>query len=513
LPDPIPTPTPNRKKRSLIIGTALFVFLVGLSLGGLMAWNSWQTRVNKLKDTEVSTGNMARALAQHATDTIKGVDNILASMTDIAELNGLQKMPLEDVHHFMMLRVMEQSVLHGLFLYDENGWTITNSQKVPARTNIADHEYFSFHKEFADRDLHVGPPVYSKTTGVYILTISRRLNHPDGSFAGVAVATITIDYFRNFYEQFDIGDSGVIFLANDSGTLLVRNPYSKAAIDTNISSGPVFNEYRTKGPVGTAMLVSPIDHTKRLYSYRHLDDYPLLVAVALSEKDILAGWRTETYRIVSVSAVVLMLLGAFGFYLIFQINKRETAENELRNAKLSLETLNRELETLASEDGLTGLSNRRKFDAALDAEFNRALRNRSSLALIMIDVDRFKQFNDLYGHPAGDDCLIKISHAFKGIPHRPGDLAARYGGEEMVALLPDTDERGAAAIAERIRAAIQALGIVHSANPGGMVTISAGVAVFRPVQGKKSLDLLQAADEALYNAKAQGRNRVCIATL
>lgn len=505
---------PVKKKRSLIVGATLFVFFVTLSLAGLVAWNSWQARVNKLKATEISTWNMARALAQHASDTIRGVDNVLVGMVDRAELHGRQKIPLDDFHRFLTRRVSEQMLLHGLFIYDENGWTVTNAEKELVRINVADREYFRFHKEFSDRGPHVGPPVRSKINGDRILTISRRLNHPDGSFAGVAVATIAIDYFRDFYDEFDIGDSGVIILANDGGTLLVRRPYSETTIETNISAGPVFNQYRTKGPVGTAMLTSRVDGTERLYSYRHLGDYPLLVAVGLSKKDIFSSWRVETSHIILASAILLTLLGTFGVYLIYQIYSREAIEKELRDAKLSLETLNHELETLASEDSLTGLSNRRKFDSALKTEFNRALRNRSWLALIMIDVDRFKQFNDLYGHPAGDDCLTRVSEALQTVPNRAGDLLARYGGEELVVLLPDTDEKGAEAIAERVRAAIQALEITHSANPGGVVTISAGVATILPTRGEKtSLDLLQAADEALYDAKAGGRNRVCVKSI
>jgi diguanylate cyclase (GGDEF)-like protein len=131
----------------------------------------------------------------------------------------------------------------------------------------------------------------------------------------------------------------------------------------------------------------------------------------------------------------------------------------------------------------------------------------------MIDVDYFKQYNDINGHSAGDDCLRAISKTIRMLtPKRPGDLAARYGGEEIGILLPNTDAAGAAAVAERIRAAIAALGMPHAGSPRAVVTISAGVAAMVPERGVGSPAMLvEAADQALYAAKSAGRNRVCSA--
>jgi diguanylate cyclase (GGDEF)-like protein len=271
----------------------------------------------------------------------------------------------------------------------------------------------------------------------------------------------------------------------------------------------LFKEYREMGPFGTKMIKSIVDGTIRLYSYQHLENYPLLVGVALSKEEILAEWRAQTWRVALICTALFGLLGIFATYLILQIRVRQSTAHELHYAKRSLERLNGELEALASEDGLTGLSNRRKFDAALNQEFHRAIRNRSSLALIMIDVDRFKQFNDMYGHPAGDECLRRIGGVLKNVPSRASDMAARYGGEEMAVLLPDTDAVGAYVIAERIRAEVEALAIPHKANPNGVATISAGVAAIRPtLQDPNALELVRMADRALYAAKANGRNNV-----
>ncbi|MBV8474582.1 MAG: sensor domain-containing diguanylate cyclase, partial [Hyphomicrobiales bacterium] len=180
------------------------------------------------------------------------------------------------------------------------------------------------------------------------------------------------------------------------------------------------------------------------------------------------------------------------------VSARKAVEDRLAEA-------NRLLEAAAREDGLTGLANRRTFDDALAREFGRARRENRNLSLVMIDVDRFKPFNDRYGHPAGDECLRKLGKTLGGALFRPGDLAARYGGEEFALLLPDTDERGAAAIAERVRRGVERLAIAQEDAPRGVITVSAGVAAIDRRSLKEGPEtLVQRADDALYRGK---RNR------
>lgn len=502
------------KEHSLTRGTLVFILLIGISLAGLAAWGSWQAYRKQFDNAETTTSNMARALAQHAEDTVLSVDNIVAGLVNTVEFQNRHHLPLTELHDFLTNRVAEQPMLHGLFVMDQKGHLVTSSQPWMAKGLVyADREYFSYHREFPDRGPHIGSVIRSRSTGEWVLTVSRRLNHADGSFAGVVVATIKLEYFKFFYDEFDIGKAGVIFLASDNGTMLVRRPFHESTVGIDISRGPLFQQFRSEGPTGMMMVDSIVDHTTRMYSYRHLEEYPLLVAVALSKDDIFEAWRMQTVRLVVIYGTLFCILSIFGTYLILQIKRRQSTENELRDAKRSLERLNDELEALASEDGLTGLSNRRKFDATLKQEFNRAVRNRSSLALIMIDVDRFKQFNDRYGHPSGDECLKKIAGVLKGTSGRVSDMAARYGGEELAVLLPETDVFGAQMIAERIRVQIEALAIPHTANPGDVVTISAGVSAMRPtLRESDPYMLVQTADKALYEAKAQGRNRVCLAS-
>jgi diguanylate cyclase (GGDEF)-like protein len=169
------------------------------------------------------------------------------------------------------------------------------------------------------------------------------------------------------------------------------------------------------------------------------------------------------------------------------------------------------LENLAARDGLTGLLNRRSFDELLEREWLRARRDARPLALIMIDVDHFKRYNDTYGHQMGDECLRQVAAALQAAVLRPGDVVARYGGEEFVIILPATDNAGASLVAERIKESLALRKIPHSSSEHNIVSVSMGIATTIPADGEAH-SLLAAADSALYQAKQAGRNGFALAS-
>jgi diguanylate cyclase (GGDEF)-like protein/PAS domain S-box-containing protein len=249
----------------------------------------------------------------------------------------------------------------------------------------------------------------------------------------------------------------------------------------------------------------------------HPDDVPALEE-ALHEVRRTGEGRTLTYRCAHKDGSYLWVEASLMLYrdmqshepigyvnVVRDITSRKAAEERMQTAYL-------ELQALAEIDALTGVANRRHFDKILDAEWRRAIRAGSPTALLLIDVDWFKNYNDIYGHLEGDVCLRSIANWISACIHRSTDLVARFGGEEFAIILPDTDEMGAAALGERIREEIEGRKAPHRGNEYGRITISAGCASLLPVRGTSSRQLIDAADKALYRAKSSGRNRVMRAT-
>ncbi|MGE5342564.1 MAG: two-component regulator propeller domain-containing protein [Candidatus Omnitrophota bacterium] len=212
-----------------------------------------------------------------------------------------------------------------------------------------------------------------------------------------------------------------------------------------------------------------------------------------------------------VLVVFMVFFSAFFFYRfrvqLLRVRAREL-ELMVEERTIELAAKNEELSRLSNLDPLTGIANRRRFMEYLTEEWQRQMRRAGTIAMMMIDVDFFKKYNDTYGHQAGDDCLKKTAEVIASAARRPGDLAARYGGEEFVVVLSDASQEGASQVAENIRVGVEALQIPHSSSTGGVVTISLGLAVAVPRQGERMEDLISLADQALYMAKKGGRNRV-----
>ncbi len=227
--------------------------------------------------------------------------------------------------------------------------------------------------------------------------------------------------------------------------------------------------------------------------------------VRASEED-LRGIRKVARLMLGATVLSLLLVGL----LVFEpMVRRIFHKSDL------LEIANRALARLSALDPLTGAANRRAFEQRLDEEWRRASRDGTPLALLMIDIDHFKIYNDRLGHPAGDECLKTITRDLKARLRRPADFLARYGGEEFAIVLPDTDLSGAAIVAEDLRRRTLALGLRHPASPvAGVVTLSIGVAEAEPARrGWGPSKLVEAADRALYKAKRLGRNQVRTETL
>jgi len=495
-------------KRTITLIAGISLLLVGLHL-----WSLWAARLSEIDSTGTSTANMARALASHAERTVELGDAVLDEMVERAEngeLAGSQADALQVHLHKRLTHIASVTPqIQELFIYGADGTRLATSLPRLLEGNNADREYFRYHQTHTGRGTYIGKPIRSRSTGILTIPLSRRIDRPDGSFGGVAMASLKLDFFGNFYDSFDVGQTGTIVLAIDDGTLLYRRPFKEEMVGTNVSNIAIFDMYRSMGEAGTAMRVAKIDGIERLYSYRRVEGFPLLVAIAISREEILHEWWVVVIKMSSVVLVALSLLGWGALRMIRQLRVREALEDQLRHARLKLEEQNEELQVLASSDGLTGMANRRHFEYTLSTERERAQRNGQPCSLILLDVDFFKKYNDRYGHVAGDECLRQVARAIDSGTRRPSDLAARYGGEEFAVILPDTDLAGARAVAENIRSAIAALGMAHVDSPFGHVSASLGVFTARPAHdGCPASTWVEAADALLYEAKTAGRNRL-----
>lgn len=495
------------RTRSLRVSVIALLFLFSTALTGFVAWKTSNGKSVRLVEAETNVINMTKAVSQHAVDTFECTDTLLAGIVEMLE-SYPDAIESDRFRLFLQSSVAERPALLAVSIYDRQGNRRINSLKESQTTvNNSDREYFQYHKSFANRGPFLGPPIQRRMSGDRVITISRRLQDQNGTFAGVVLATVTVNYFKAFYETFDIGENGVIFLATDTGGLLTRLPFNEKTPD-NISKGPVFQAYLS-APAGTAMLVAPSDKIKRLYVYRKLAGYPGFVAVGRAEDEILANWKGETLRDWALTFALLFMFWMFGLRLLKQLTLQEKQQIELLEANQKVEAINMELATLALQDGLTGVANRRRFDAVIEAEFNRAVRDSQFLSIIMIDVDHFKQYNDHYGHLKGDECLRHVAQTLRSIPARPGDLVARYGGEEFAVILPGTDMEGAELVAASLLKSIADLQAPHQRSAFGIVTVSLGVSCVMPTREKAVSELVNAADNALYIAKSNGRNQVC----
>ena len=498
----------EQKKRPIVRTAIGFMVAIGVLMCALEAWTRADAYGAQLGEGEVAAANTARAAADHAGATIDLAAAILADLVERVETDGLGKASYARLHSHLMMRVAQTQALQGLLIYDQTGrWAVTSLATADTTSNNADRAYFQYHQTHADREVRVGAPILSRSAGVWVLPISRRLQHADGSFAGVALATVRIAYFQRYYDGFDLGRKGALLLALTDGTLVTRRPFVEANIGSNIAAGPVFAMINSGAPSGSAMRVSRIDGVERLFSYRKLDGYPLVVAAALSREEIFAPWWQDTWHEAGALAVMLAILAGGGLRLLRQIRIRDRMELEMRRLQTQLRGTVTELDRLVNTDALTGLKNRRCLSDQLDIEFARAARERSSLALVMIDIDHFKRYNDLYGHPGGDGCLRLVSDIIGQVSQRPGDLTARFGGEEFAVLLPNTDLAGAMAVAAKLCDAVAAMRAPHAASERGIVTISAGAFALLPDGSTSPADLLEAADRGLYAAKSAGRGR------
>lgn len=488
--------------RGLTYGLVCFGLTVVLALEGWQLYQSYRQAFFQARQAAV---NLTRSTEAHVRGAIYQANTLLTGVVERCEWESLERLNIPRMQAFLKNQINVLPQLHGLFIYDRTGaWLVTDKEQIPANANNADREYFIYHREHDDPGVHVGKVITSRSTGELIIPVSRRINAADGSFAGVALATLKVSFFNDFYAQFRTSKEDSFTLAYADGTILVRRPFAPALIGTSIAQGPIFKNLLPLNDGGTALIESSVDGKERMYSFQRFSDFPLVAISGISAKAIRLPWWRQLIVAGVVSALIGLSMLAFARVLLQQISRSEAAEREMHNAHAALQKF-------SQEDALTGLANRRQLDAVLPKELGRVRRTHAPLGVIMLDIDYFKRYNDRYGHVAGDAAIRAVAKVLASFARRAEDLPARYGGEEMLLVLPGANEANTLEIAESIRQTIFEQALEHLGSPFGVVSVSLGVAVAfaQQAEDEDAAALIKQADTALYQAKSQGRNQVC----
>jgi diguanylate cyclase (GGDEF)-like protein len=472
-----------------IIYAGCGVVLLMLALCG---YSLYQSREDAIEHARDSSRDVAMITERDIARNFELYALSLQSVVDGLQRPGVEGSPRLR-REILFDRAATGKYVGAMIVIDAMGNVSLDSENdIPRKGNFNDRRYFTVHRDDPNVGLYVSTPYFARMRkGSSSIALSRRISHSDGSFAGVVAMGVDQEYFNSLFADLRLGEHGFISIVRTDGTIVTRHPDPAHITGRNIGGTTFFQQLIEKDE-GSFFATSPNEGIERLYSFRRVPQLPLIVVVSEARDDIYTSWRERALTIGLLMAIFGIGFIVISAWLAAELRRRQRVEAEL--------------ERLAGTDGLTGLHNRRALCEMLDREWLRARRTGSLLSLLFVDIDHFKAYNDTYGHQAGDTTLVAVARSIEAVAQRPGDCVGRYGGEEFIVVLPETDAAGATVVGEKVRAAIGALGIEHRGSDFGCVTVSIGATTWQPDHDTDVTVVIRTADEALYTAKAAGRN-------
>lgn len=430
--------------------------------------------------------NLATGIDSDIARNIELYDLSLRNVASNLVMPEISKVSKEIRHLILFDHAATAKHFGAIQVFDARGkLSIDAASLDPATEDRSDEEYFQVHRANPDVGLYMSRPMLRR--GAYSIVFSRRITGTDGGFVGVVVGSIRFSYFHDLFGRLTLDPGDTITVLRRDRTIIMRTPFDLDVIGKSLAERRNWSADNLKE--GTAYSgVGPVDQTPRLY-VRSGSTNLFFVVVGKPLATILKLWHREVLRIGAIMLVLILFVVGTTLFLAREIGRRAEAEDRL--------------EELATTDSLTGLKNRRKFDLEIDAEWRRAARNKTPVALLMIDADHFKAYNDTYGHQAGDRTLAEVASLLATVGY-----AGRLGGDEFAVWIGAGAEAARPAI-ESLLAQVAEL-VVGDEERQGPVGISVGMADTGP--GRTTLDdLVALADDALYAAKDAGRGRAVLA--
>lgn len=477
-----------RLSRAFLAHGALVLLLV--AIGSWLANDFLRERERIVAEVSRLAMHKSQLISALFADTFIAADYVLHDAADHVDLAVRRKAALGDLTPLLEKKMATVPGLTDLVLLDEDCRFVAMANRKHLLGTKSHQRFCSIQKHESEPNLHIQyMPAEKSANGKPVVLMSRLVVSPQGVMLAAAMAVIELDYAQRWIEAFAVDTYDVQTILDTDGVVIARNPKLPGDLGTRTlapADQPAFDNVR-----GTISFTarSPLDNRERIFGLTQLERFPFITLVGYDKPRALAGWKLRVWQFVLCYLALVVLSIAF-----------------LR-AYLQTVAQSRTLHALATSDALTGIANRRHLFNRGAREVSRAMRYDKPLAVLMIDVDLFKQINDRWGHPSGDRVIRDVADLL-GSVLRSVDIFGRLGGEEFTAILPETDRSGGVILAERLRQAIEASEAV-SADDGETIryTVSIGVATLLP--GDAMFDtLMQRADRALYQAKASGRNRV-----
>jgi diguanylate cyclase (GGDEF)-like protein len=497
-----------------------------------------KARVSRTERANVDVSELARRGAESQRQIIYSVRSLLQIVSRV-----YAKIPLDSSNCNQYLVDLTTNIpwIRDLSIADTDGRIKCSTQSMALGLNMSDRPHFQ--NALNAREFALSDYMINRVNDVPSVVATYPIIKNDGSLNGVALAVINLQWIGDLAAAAAEHSGAAVLLLDSAGTLVAGSAGQQAFIGKRFADSKLAREMLAND--SGSITVAGLDGVQRIFGYVRVPWTQARLAVGLDESAVHASIDHEIniayLQLIAFGLFVLLIAWFGGEQLVVQpirslvrtatrfgrgdLHVRATQEPWVAEfaplaaalddmaAKLAareeeLQIANRHLDELASLDGLSGLANRRGFNREIEREWQKACESRTPLALMMVDIDHFKLFNDRYGHVSGDTCLRAVGETLSLVTLEEAVLVARYGGEEFALLLPGLDIHRATALAEEARQSIVDLMINHSESPIGHVTISIGVESMIPQKSQSHDDLIEAADGALYNAKRGGRNAV-----